>query len=91
MSGRTVMKEKPEIVFPVDTWHVTTGEIPRLIAEALHPKPPENEPITIIALRKIAKPEASEETLHWSGWPVDDDDWKILNEIWAALPRRIQL
>ena len=86
MSGRTVMKEKPEIVFPVDTWHVTTGEIPRLIAEALHPKPPENEPITIIALRKIAKPEASEETLHWSGWPVDDDDWKILNKIWAALP-----
>ena len=86
MSGRTVMKEKPEIVFPVDTWHVTTGEIPRLIAEALHPKPQENEPITIIALRKIAKPEASEETLRWSGWPVDDDDWKILNEIWADLP-----
>jgi hypothetical protein len=57
-----------------------------LIAEALHPEPPENEPITIIALRKIAKPEASKETLHWSGWPLDDDDWKILNEIWAALP-----
>jgi hypothetical protein len=86
MSDRTAMKEKPEIVFPVGTWCVTTGEIPRLIAEALHPKPPENAPITITQLSKVAKPEASEESRRWNGWPIDDDDRKILNEIWADLP-----
>jgi len=74
-----------EIVLAPGTEWVATADIPKLIAEALNPPVPE-QPVTVAYFTKTARPGATGETAKWDGWPIDDDDNRVLAEIWGALP-----
>jgi hypothetical protein len=80
------------IFLPPGTERVTIGEIPQLIAEALHPLPPEGTPrVLLYVLKAATRPELAAE---WCGignnFPVSltDADWDALYAgPWCSLPR----
>lgn len=80
------------IELPTGSERVTVGDIPALIANALHPEIPEDTPRQITELKKI--PTSAENVANWCGanceaFPVSltDDDLRSLNSgVWAQLP-----
>jgi hypothetical protein len=75
-----------EIVLSAATEYVATADIPELIAQALHPDTA-GQQLTVSYFIKFAGPGATGETARWNGWPIDDDDRKVLDRIWADMPR----
>lgn len=75
-----------EIVLSAGTEYVATADIPELIAQALHPDTA-GQKSTVSYFIKFAGPSATGETAKWNGWPIDDDDRKVLDRIWADMPR----
>lgn len=74
-----------EIVLPSDTEYIATADIPRLIAEALHPEV-NGQALTVSYFIKFARPGAVGEAAKWNGWPIDDDDRTVMASLWAKLP-----
>ncbi|WP_144157524.1 hypothetical protein [Paraburkholderia sp. BCC1885] len=75
-----------EIVLSAATEYVATADIPELIAQALHPDTA-GQQLTVSYFIKFAGPGSTGETARWNGWPIDDDDRKVLDRIWADMPR----
>ncbi|MFL9954422.1 hypothetical protein PQR21_23675 [Paraburkholderia nemoris] len=75
-----------EIVLSAGTEYVATADIPELIAQALHPDTA-GQKLTVSYFIKFAGPSATGETAKWNGSPIDDDDRKVLERIWADMPR----
>lgn len=71
-----------EIVLPAGTDYVPTADIPELIAHALNP----DQPQTVSYFIKFGRPGATGEAAKWSGRPLDDEDQKVLDRVWADLP-----
>jgi hypothetical protein len=74
-----------EIILPSGTEYVPTAEVPELLARTLHPETIE-QPLTVSYFTKTARPGATGETAKWNGWPIDDDDRKVLAHLWSDLP-----
>jgi hypothetical protein len=74
-----------EIVLPSGTEYVATADVPELLARALHPETT-GQPLTVSYFIKTARRGATGETAKWNGWPIDDDDRRVLAHLWADLP-----
>lgn len=79
------------IFLPPSTERVTVRDIPRLIADAIHPPLPDDTPRVVSYLQKEAT--TPEQATEWCGsgnnFPVGltDEDWQALNSgVWAGLP-----
>ena len=78
------------IFLPPGTERVTVRDIPRLIADAIHPPLPDDTPRVVSCLQKEAT--TPEQATEWCGsgnnFPVGltDEDWQVLNGgVWAGL------
>lgn len=74
-----------EIVLPLSTEYVATTDVPELLARALHPDIT-GGPHSVSYFIKTARRGAIGEAAKWNGWPIDDDDRKVLARVWADLP-----
>ena len=73
------MQKNPEIILPYGTQFVSTGEIPALIAAALHPEP-RDDPQNITGIQKNSRGKTPQE--------IDiRDDQSELDKIWQCLPK----
>lgn len=79
------MTFQSEILLPAGAVFLETREIPQRIAVALHPIPIDTTR-RVIQLYKHAKPEVSDETKKWHGWPIDENDKKIVQSYSPNLP-----
>jgi hypothetical protein len=79
------MNDNVEIVIKPNIQFIKIKEIPRLIANALHPEPESSERI-LVDLYLKSKPD--KEKLMLDGLNIDDNQWETLNKIWsdAKLP-----
>lgn len=69
------------ISLPAGLPAVRCGDIPLLIARALHPsKKGESRKLTYLV--RVAKPGATKEAIKWNGWPIEDADRVALGDIW---------
>lgn len=73
-----------EIVLPAGTTNVTVRAIPRLLAHAIHPAPPEGAGNVISYLLKQAVDLDAIPAPR--GEPLSEDDWALLGNIWHELP-----
>lgn len=67
-----------EIVLPIGTRYITIGEIPGLIARAIHPNRPRDTPRVLSYLCRT--------TATGRNLPLQESDWSELSRIWAELP-----
>ena len=75
------MQKNPEIVLPYKTQFVRTGEIPTLIAAALHPEP-KGQPQTITGIYKNLRGKKIEEIDLLYDQSITSVDQSELDEIW---------
>lgn len=75
------MTNLAEIVLPSGTETVRAGDIPGLLAEAVHPPTPDGTRRFLRSLLKQAKDKPDSMPL-----PLTDDDWSALHRIWGGLP-----
>ena len=80
------MQKNPEIVLPNGTQFVSAGEIPALIAAALHPEP-KDEPQMIAGLFKNLRGKRLEEIDVVYDPSITEVDQKELDTIWERLPK----